>query len=255
MDASLENGGTMIGKINLQLFADDELEEELDDIELEADEEEAEPEVDEPETEDEPEAEPEKPKKDKVTAAIIREKQAKKALRDKLAAYEKDKADREQAERYSQQKQKLIDNGFTEEEAEDRIADRKEREELKRELKSIKYGQQADKLVSKYPDIHEHLDSFIGIIEASKGAITLAELCKAKLDESTTADIRTRAEQEVLLTKKKAKEKQTEPGETKGSGVIKFSPADEEAYKFYASKNPGKTRKDYNEILKIRRGE
>jgi hypothetical protein len=248
--------GTMLEKINLQLFADDELEEELDDIELEEDEpDDEEPEEDVEELEPDEEPEPEKPKKDKVTAAIIREKQANKALRDKLAAYEKEKADREQAEKYSQLKQKLIDNGFTDEEAEDRIADRREREELKRELKSIKYGQQADKLASRYPDIHEHLDSFIGIVEASKGAITLAELCKAKLDESTTADIRTRAEQEVLLTKKKAKDKQTETGELKGSGAIKFSPADEEAFKFYASKNPGKTRKDYNEILKIRRGE
>lgn len=246
----------MLKNINLQLFADDEPEEELDDIELEEDEseqEESEEDVEEPETDGE--SEPEKPKKDKVTAAIIREKQANKALRDKLAAFEKKEADREQAEKYSQQKQKLIDSGFTDEEAEDRIADRKEREQLKQRLHKLEYGLQADKLAARYPDIHEHLDSFIGIVEASKGAITLAELCKAKLDESTASDIRTRAEQEVLLTKKKAKDKQTETGELKGSGAIKFSPADEEAYKFYASKNPGKTRKDYNEILKIRRGE
>lgn len=221
----------MLGrKINLQLFADDELEEELDDIELEEDEELDEPEstedADEPDA-DEPEPEPEKPKKDKVTAAIIREKQANKALRDKLAALEKDKADREQAEKYDQQRQKLIDAGFTEEEADDRIADRKEREELKRELKSIKYGQQADKLASKYPSIHEHLDGFIGIIEASKGAITLAELCRAKLDESTTSDIRTKAEQEVLLNKKKAKEKQITTGDVKTDAPVKLSANDE----------------------------
>jgi hypothetical protein len=253
----------MLEKINLQLFAEDELEEELDDIELE--EEEDEGEVEEPETdEDDEESEPDEDtepevkepvKKDKKTAAIIREKQANKALRDKLAAYEKKEAEREQAEKDKQLRQKLLDSGYTEEEADDRIADRREREELKRELKSIKYSQQADKLASRYPDIHEHLDSFISIVEASKGAITLAELCKAKLDESTTADIRTKAEQEVLLNKKKAKEKQITTGENKDTGAIKFSPADEEAYKFYASKNPGKTRKDYAEILKIRRGE
>jgi hypothetical protein len=249
----------MIGKINLQLFADGEIEEELDDVEFEEEETEepdTEEEDEEAELVEETESEPEKPvKKDKKTAAIIREKQANKALRDKLAALEKEKADREQAEKYSQLRQKLIDAGFTEEEAEDRIADRKEREELKRELKSIKYGQQADKLASRYPSIHEHLDSFIAIVEASKGAITLAELCKAKLDESTASDIRTKAEQEVLLNKKKAKEKQITTGENKDAGSVKFSADDEEAYKFYASKNPGKTRKDYAEILKIRRGE
>lgn len=247
----------MIKKINLQLFADDE---EIDEIELEEDVEEAEAEEevegDATDTETEVETEePVKPKKDKVTAAIIREKQANKALRDKLAMLEKDKADREQADRDRQLKQRLIDDGLTEEEAEDRISDRKEREELKRELKSIKYGQQADKLASRYPDIHEHLESFIGIVESSKGAITLAELCKAKLDESTTAEIRTKAEQEALINRQKAKGKQIVTGEDKATGVVKFSPHDEEAYKFYASKNPGKTRKDYNEILKIRRGE
>ena len=68
------------------------------------------------------------------------------------------------------------------------VADRREREELKRTVRELKYNNQADKLASRYPSVYEHLDSFIGIVEASKGAITLAELCKAKLDEST-ADI------------------------------------------------------------------
>jgi len=244
----------MLNNINLQLFAD---EKEIDDIELEEDVEGTEEDEAGTETKSEEEVkdEPEKPKKDKVTAAVIREKQANKALRDKLAALEKEKSDREQTDRDKQHKQKLIDSGYTEEEAEERVTDRREREELKRELKLIKYGQQAEKLASKYPDIHDHLDSFIGIVESSKGAITLAELCKAKLDESTTAEIRTKAEQESLLNRQKAKGKQIVTGEDKTTGVIKFSPEDEEAYKFYASKNPGKTRKDYNEILKIRRGE
>lgn len=246
--------------INLQLFADGEEIDEIDEIELEDDaledkEDEAEEETEGDVTEDEPEAEFAKPKKDKVTAAIIREKQQNKILRDKLAAIEKEKADREQADKDSKLKQKYLDDGFSEQEADDRVSDRREREELRREIKSIKYGQQADKLASKYPNIHEHLGSFIGIVEASKGAITLAELCKAKLDEATTQEIRTKAEQEALLNRQKAKGKQVVTGEDKVTGVIKFSPVDEEAYKFYAAKNPGKTRKDYNEILKIRRGE
>ena len=243
-------------KINLQLFAEEEIEE-IDDIDLEdeiLDEEEVEEEIEE-DIDEEIEEEPVTPKKDKVTAAIIREKQQNKILRDKLAAIEKEKADKEQADRENRLKQKFLDDGYSEQEADERVTDRREREELKRELKAIKYGQQADKLSSKYPNIHEHLDSFIGIVEASKGAITLAELCKAKLDESTTAEIRTKVEQEALLNKQKAKSKQTIQGEDKGIGIVKFSPADEEAYKFYASKNPGATRKKYNEILKIRRGE
>ena len=250
----------MIKKINLQLFADGEKVDEIDDIDLEEDTEdevevEEETEGDVTEEEAETEVEPAKPKKDKVTAAIIREKQENKKLRDELAQIKKDKADREQADKDKQSEQRLIDEGYSEQEAKDRVLDRREREELKRELKAIKYGQQADKLASRYPDINEHLDSFISIVEASKGAITLAELCKAKLDKSTAAEIRTKAEQETLLTKQKAKNKQITTGEDKTTGVVKFSPQDEEAYKFYASKNPGTTRKGYNEILKIRRGE
>ena len=215
----------MIKDINLQLFADGE---EIDEIELEEEvetEEEAEVET-EAETEVEAE-EPAKPKNDKVTAAIIREKQENKKLRDKLAALEKEKASREQTERYSKLKQKLIDDGLSEQEAEDGVSDRREREELKRDLRDIKYGQQADKLASKYPDIHEHLESFIGIVETSKGAITLAELCKAKLDESTTHEIRTKAEQEALLTKNKAKDKQIKTGDVKADTPVKLSVDDE----------------------------
>lgn len=245
MDASLKNGGYMDEELLL--------EEEIDNIELDEEEIEEEPKGD--KTEEELEAKHVKPKQDKVTAAIIREKQNNKILRDKLAAFEKEKADREQADKDKQLKQRLIDDGLTEQEAEDRITDRKEREELKRELRTIKYGQQADKLAERYPSIHEHFDQFIGIVEASKGTLTLAELCKAKLDEASASEIRTKAEQEALLARQKAKAKQIVPGEDKNAGVIKFNAEDEEAFKFYASKNPGKTRKDYNEILKIRRGE
>lgn len=249
----------MIGKINLQLFGGEEEIDEIDEIDLEEDVEESEESTEEePEgdvTEEEPEVEPEKPKKDKVTAAIIREKQENKKLRDELAAIRKKEEEREKADRDRQLKQRLIDDGLTEQEAEDRVSDRREREELKRELQTIKYGQQADKLASRYPAIHDHLDGFIAIIEATKGKLTLAELCKAKLDEATSHEIRTKAEQEALLTRQKAKDKQIKTGEDKNTGAVKFSPADEEAFKFYVAKNPGKTRKDYNEILKIRRGE
>jgi len=246
-------------KTNLQLFANGEETDEIDKIDLEEGiEEETEVETEGDVTEEETEVETEtkqKPERMVPLKALHAEREEKKKLRDELAAIKQDKADREQVDRDKQHKQKLIDAGYTEEEAEDKVTDRREREELKRDLRNLKYSQQADKLSSKYPDIQEHLDSFISIVEASKGSLTLAELCKAKLDESTTAEIRTKAEQEALLNRQKAKGKQIVTGEDKNAGVIKFSQTDEEAYKFYASKNPSKTRKDYNEILKIRRGE
>jgi len=248
-------------KANLQLFADD-VEEEILEEEVQEEEIEEEPELEEEEsegdvTEDEPEEEPEKPKPDKTTAAIVREKRQNKILRDKLAAIEKEKAELERGNRDKQYRQKLIDDGYSEEEADERVNDRREREELKQVVRELRYGQQADKLSVKYPDIHDHLNDFIQIIEATKNTsrpMTLEKLCKAEFGETTAQEIKTKAEQEALLTRQKAKSKQTVPGEDKSTGVIKFSPADEEAYKFYAARNPGTTRKAYNEILKIRRG-
>jgi len=245
---------------DLQLFADpkppvvevedEELDEELEEEELdeEPDSEEVEPE-EEPET---PEVPPEKPKKDKVTAAVIREKQANKVLRDKLAALEREKADKEQESKDRQYKQKLLDSGnYSEEEVEDKVTTRRENEEIKRELKSLKYGQQVEKLALKYPTIHEHLNDFIKIVDDTKGAVSLAELCKARLDGTTEQEIRTKTEQESLINRQKAKSKQVVTGEAKTTPSVRFSAEDEAAFKYYASKNPGKTRNDYSEILKI----
>jgi hypothetical protein len=208
-------------RTNLQLFADDEVDE-IDEIDLEEDVEDVEDLTEEePEgdvTEEEPEVEP-----------------------------------REQADRDRQLRQRLIDDGLTEQEADDRVSDRREREELKRELQSIKYGQQADKLASRYPTIHEHLDGFIAIVEASKGKLTLAELCKAKLDEATSHEIRTKAEQEALLTRQKAKDKQIKTGDVKTDSPVKLSSDDERILSNINKKKqqqglPLMTRKQYLEL-------
>ena len=243
----------MLKEINLQLFAEEEIKkEEIKKEEIEELEESEEEEAEE-ESEEESEETKEKPvKKDKVTAAVIREKQENKKLRDELAEYRRKEEERERVKADSELKQKYLENGLTEEEADDKIADRRERQELKTELKRLKYGKEADKLEAKYPDIQEHLDSFISIVEASKGSLTLSELCKAKLDKSSEFEQKTKTEQEGLL--KKAASKKLVMGEDKQTDVIKFNAEDEEAYKFYVSKNPGKSRKDYNEILKTRRG-
>ena len=247
--------------INLQLFADpkvppDEVETEseeeiLDDVDNEEEvEDDADEEIEEPTVEDEV-----KPKKDKVTAALIREKQANKALRDKLAASEREKAAREQESNDRQYKQKLLDSGnYSEEEIDEKVSLRRDNEEIKRELKNIKYGQQVEKLAAKYPAIHEHLNEFIKIVEDTKGAVTLDELCKAKLDATTTQELRTKVEQESLINRNKAKEKKTVVGESKPAASVKFSAEDEAAFKYYATRNPGKTRDDYKKILEITKG-
>ncbi|MGE5631385.1 MAG: hypothetical protein ACM3TR_09850 [Caulobacteraceae bacterium] len=211
----------------------DEKEEEETEEEEEEKEIEEEPETEEESEEEKPDEE-EKPKKpkDKVTAAVIKEKQKNKALRDKIAELEREKREREADAQYSKKRQRLIDNqGYTEEEADERIREMRRIDRLEAELRRDKYERQAEKLESRYPDLPDRLDEFIDIIEASNGKITMAELCKAKLDESSEYDIRTKTEQETMLRKKNADSKKIDKGDTKEEKVVRLSPDDERVFK------------------------
>lgn len=244
--------------MNLQLFADpadpkvppvDVEEEPESDEEEELDEEPAEEELD-----DEPEEEPAevKPPKDKKTAAIIREKEKNKALKERLAELERKEAEREREKADNVYRKSLSDKGFSDEEVEEKIELRRRLDRQEAEIKRQRYERQAEKLSSKYPEVEEHLDEFIKISE--KSGLTLEEVCKAKLGSLTEHEIRTKAEQEALLNSQKAKSKKTVVGEQKSTQGIKFSAADEEAYQFYAKRNPGTSRKAYSAILKAKRG-
>ena len=257
----LEN---LLPLIDLQLFADEEKkelpvvteepeEEELEELDEGSDAEDLDEDSEGYGGEEEIIPEP-KPKKDKKTAAIIREKQANKVLRDRLAELERDKEQRELDKKDEQYKQKLEEKGYTEDEIEDKVSSRRERAELQRELKSLKYGNQAEKLSAKYPAVHDRLNEFIKIVEDSKGAFTLEEVCKAKLDATSAYEIRTKAEQEALINRQKATSVKTVTGERKPAESEKFSAEDEAAYKIYASRTQGATRKAYSEILKAKRG-
>ena len=207
-------------QLKLQQLLDDSMEKE-----------EKEEEEEEEESEEEEEEKTKKPK-DKVTAAVIKEKQKNKALRDKIAELEREKREREVDAQYSKKRQRLIDNqGYTEEEADERIREMRRIDRLEAELRRDKYERQAEKLESRYPDLPDRLDEFIGIIEASNGKITLAELCKAKLDESSEYDIRTKTEQETMLRKKNADSKKIDKGDTKEEKTVRLSPDDERVFK------------------------
>ena len=232
--------------------------------ELVVEEEELEEEVEEEEEVEDEEAEEEEetPKpKDKKTAAIIREKQENKELKRRIAELERKEAEQKRSSYEAEVKRKLdesdneyrkrlVSKGYDEEEIEERVADRRERAEIKHDLKQQKYERQAEKLVGKYPDVLDKLDQFIGIAE--KSGLTLEEVCRAKLGESSAYEIKTKAEQEILLNKTKAAEKKTVPG-TQKNDTVKFSKEDESSYQFYLQKNPGVTRARYKEILEARR--
>lgn len=245
--------------MDIQMFADEkiippEIEELEEELEVEEPDEEEQDEEELEEQEEEEEEVPAKGKKDKVTNAIIREKQANKALRAKIALLERDNADKALAMEDKKYREKLASQGYTEDEIEDRATSRKENAQIKRELTQLKYDNAITKLSSKYPDLPDHATEFIKIVESSRGLLTLEEVCKAKLDAQTKQEYRTKVEQETLLNKTKAKEKKFVAGENKGNTSVRFSAEDEEAYKYYLARNPGKTRKDYASILEMKRG-
>lgn len=247
--------------MDLQLFADPDPKKyiELEDEELELDEEEEAEGAEEEELEEEElEVEVEAPKaKDKKTAAIIREKAENKRLKEENAALKREKAEAERQRQLEaadkEYRKKLADKGYTEDEIEDKATLKREQEELKRDVQQQKYERQAEKLSSKYPEITSRLDEFIRLVEKSNGDLTLEEVCRAKLGESSAYEIRTKAEQEVLINKSKAASKKTVVGESKPTDSVKFSKEDEEGFQFFSNKNPGITRAEYKKILDARR--
>lgn len=246
--------------MDLQLFADPDPKKdiELEDEELELYEEEEAEVAEEEELDEEIEVEVEAPKaKDKKTAAIIREKAENKRLKEENAALKREKAEAERQRQLEaadkEYRKKLADKGYTEDEIEDKATLKREQEELKRDVRQQKYERQAEKLSSKYPEITSRLDEFIRLVEKSNGDLTLEEVCRAKLGESSAYEIRTKAEQEVLINKSKAASKKTVVGESKPTDSVKFSKEDEEGFQFFSNKNPGITRAEYKKILDARR--
>ena len=242
-------------KINLQQFAGDE-DEYIPDEELPEDEELEDSEVEE-ETIDESEDglesdsedidEPVKPKKDKKEYAIIKAKQEAKKLKDELAKYRKAEEERLEKENVSKLKQKYLDAGYDEEYANETASTKARQDKLERELKYLKFGRQAERLETKYPDIHEHLDKFIELSE--KTGWSLDKICKAELEPSSEFDIRTKAEQQAVLKRKKAVARKPVTGGDTPLETVKLKPQDEEGYQTYLKFNPGVSRKEYKEKI------
>lgn len=113
------------------------------------------------------------------------------------------------------------------------------------------FERQAEKLESKYPDIMDNLDKLIAICD--KTGWPLEKVCKAELSESET-DTKINNGMETLV-KNKATQLSKPPVVTATKPeTLKFSAEDEAAYQYYTKRNPGISRKQYDEkILKPRR--
>jgi len=234
-------------------FEDDEvIDEDLDDEDIpegEEIEEEEEP-IEEPDEEILDEEEPETEKIDKKTHAIIKAKQKaktisdeNKALKARLAEIEAEKQRRADEERQSTLQAQYEAKGYDEDTAKELAEQKIELQKLKREQVKDRYIRQAEKLEAEYPDIHENLDKLIDLCRIT--GWSLSKVAAAELDRTTEYDRKIRTEQSNVLKQDKPKNK---PISNNGKLTsIKLSPDDEAAYKYYASKNPGVSRKQYKE--------
>lgn len=261
-------------KVNLQLFAgpedeeqnddevedegysgDEKTEEESEDTEngnedQETDETDAEKDSTDDEEVEEPEKKQPKKQMDKKDHAIIKAKQESKALKAELAKYKQAEEEKKLAEQKEQLKKKYVDNGYTEEEAAERAEEKSRVAKLERKIRTMEYNSQAEKLSQRFPDIFDNLDHLVELCE--KTGWPLEKVAKAELDESSEYDIKTKTEQEALLRRQKAAEKKVETGSVKTPKQTKLSPVDERTYQ-NMRKLPGHekwTREDYLKILK-----
>lgn len=242
--------------INLQLFAeDDELdtdtdyeaeEDELDaDDDVEDDETNYEDSVEEPDGEEEQSTNP--APKDKVTLALIKQKQANKALKQKLEAFEQEKREQSQKEKRKQIVDALIEKGYDEEYALEKADERIESESIKQTVKKLEFMTEHADVIAKYPDAKKNIDKLIKLQKATGWDIE--KICRMEFEADESGfDSRVKQQQEARLKTKKKPSATPAGGQTPIQST-KLDPDDERAYQFYAKKNPGISRKQYLERL------
>lgn len=242
--------------LNLQLFAEEDLDDDEFEIEsggLETPHDEEYEEADEEETDETDEdtgdeidlEEDDDPKIDKKTKAIIKHKKENKELRRRLQELEESKEQAELEKEASNRINELTRQGKTPTEAAKIAQDETEVKKLRLQL--AKYD--IEKLEAKYPGVtlysKQLADDKAKLPEFSYEQLYLAKYAKAnKFDEKT------KLEQELLYKTREAKSKSLEAANSKGTKTIKLSPADERTYQYMKQGKPTLTRKQYLELLR-----
>lgn len=229
---------------------DDKVEEPEEDIEDVEEPEEEEEEIEEPDEELIDEEEPEQEKIDKKTHAIIKAKQKAKAISDEnkalkaeLARIRAEEEKKQESNRRQEIEDQYIQEGWNEEAAKKMAQTEARLEKMERRQIRLQYETKAEKLESEYPDIMENLDKLIDLCE--KTGWSLSRVAAAELDKTTEYDRKIKAEQSNVLKQTKTQNKPVNNNTKLAS--IKLSPEDEAAYKYYAQRNPGVSRKQYKE--------
>lgn len=249
------NGGYIMFKFNLQLFAeeemesgglggnedfieDEEVEEELEDEEFEEEEEE---EIEEDEDEEE---DPDDKKVDKKTKAIIKHKKA--------AQLEKQRADDLQAkleakeieEEETKRVRELEAQGKTPAEAKSTAKDEAETKKMMVRLTAM----ELNKLESSYPGISNYSKELLEAKEKLPD-FSYEQIYLAKFSKQSEFDRRTKLEQEMVYKQKKSRNKSLDSSNVRGKKSITLSQDEQATFEFLKRRKPGMTKKKFKELM------
>lgn len=243
-------------RLNLQLFAiedneDDEFEmesmggpdeEELEEQDLEGLEEE---ELDDEDLEEDEEDDDEHPTLDKKTKSIIRHKKENQALKKQLQELQ-DKIQQEELE--SETDKRIIEltrQGKSTTEATTIAADEAEIKKLRLTVANMELAQ----LESKYPGISNYSRELVES-KTKLPEFTYEQLYLANHYKQTAYDSKTKLEQQIAYNNRAASSKSLSGSNTKPTKPTTLSPGDERVYQVLKKDRPGMTRKAFLETLR-----
>lgn len=241
---------SLLPKLNLQLFGEDEEELESGGLELEPEDElddvedEFEPEEDELDDVEDDADEDEDNHLDKKTKAIIKHKKENKELRRKLQELEEEKQAAELEGEKSQRVVELTKQGKSHAEATKMAEGEVEVKKLRLQIARL----DIEKLENKYPGISLYSKD-LSQDKAKLPEFSYEQLYLAKYANKSKFDEKTRLEQEFLRKTKEAKGKSLEAGSNNKTKQVKLSKEDERVYNYMKQSRPNLTRKKFQELM------
>ena len=257
--------------LDLQLFAEDDEDEEvvLEDLQEdegeedeedagkpggeegtdEEDESEGEDTGDEEDEEDEESGEDKDPKDSAIIKNKREKKRYKKEAEEARRKYEELQASlqaKEQAEQEETRKQEMIKEGYSQEDAAKLAKLQTERDQFKKQLDELRFRD----LERRYPGISSYKDQIVELRDKlpEDSGMTESEIYLAKFAKNSQFDAKTQAEQEMLYKQKQGKEKSKVEGTPRTEDPVKLPEVDEKAYQLLKKQDPSWTRKKYKEL-------
>lgn len=188
-----------------------------------------------------------KPKqKDKITQALIKQKQLNKHLKSKLDEIEQKDREQEQKNRRKALVDKYVEKGYDDEDAEAEADKQLENEAIRNTVKKLEFVTEHADVLAKYPQARKNVDKLLKLQKATGWSVE--KICRVEYETKESAfDSKVKNDQEARLKQKKRLS--TPAGGQTPIQSVKLDYEDERAYQFYAKKNPGVSRKQYTERL------